>query len=310
MTDTTQQTTEEQTQEQTPSQEPSQESATPEATPDGFETEIAELLKDEFDDTQLPASEEAPAEAEAGAETPSEEAPQEEEPPAEETQQEQQQEASASEQPTTQEETAQTPDVGNFEASAEELQQALEQYQAQAQEQLATHVYSLSQEEVQAIDEDPAEFLKTKGPQLFARVHLQAQLAAMAQMSRLLPTVMRQVQETQAQASSFESKFFERWPQLKDHYDQVMKIGQVYRQVNPQAKPEDFIETVGLQAALQLKLPVQGQQKPVQQQRQQPFEPVAARAGVAPTPQSNQPPNEFEQLAVEEMQEMGIPVKE
>lgn len=221
------------------------------------EEEVASLIAGE----EPEAVEEAP-EVETTEEKPQEETPQEEE-------------------------TKEEPKAEGSEL--EGLQKAFEQYRQQAIEMLAKDVYALSPEEVQQLEEDPGSFLAQRIPQVLARVHIEAQQAALVQMARVIPQVMAQVHQEMEKARSFEEKFFSRWPQLREHKDEVLKIGQVFRQLNPQAKPEEFIETVGLQAMLQLKLPLEDKKK------EMPFQPMAARSGVPQ--EAPPPPNIFEELA-------------
>lgn len=279
---------------ETTSETPQQE-ATPEETglpeePD-MEKEILGLLGDDLGDEDLGIGETpASPSGEAPAPTTETEAPEEETQAPEEKVEEKAAEPSGEDQPSQQE--AQTT-AATVEQSAEELAKALETYKAQAIERLANEVYKLTPEEAQALEEDPGEALKTMVPKALSRVHIEAQQAAMMQIARILPELVQHVTQQQQQAQTFEQKFFERWPQLKDHRQEVLKIGQAYRQFNPSASPEDFIEQVGVMAAASLKLPLQ-EEPPTPQ----PFQPVASRAGVskpAPTPK---PSNIFEELAM------------
>lgn len=309
---------------------PSQEQASPEQTTETdagegglAEEEVAQFLKEfEADDEGTDPSSPEQKDAQAGQEgqVAKPEAATQPPPQTEPTVEQKTEPATtSSEQPTTtqppSQEAAQAVTDLTQGRSAQELAQAIEQYRSQAVEQLATSVYSLTKEEAEEIETDPGTALVKMIPKAMARVHIEAQLAAINQVARILPAFMQQINTVQTEARQFEDKFFEKWPALKNHYSTVTQAAQMYRQMNPQAKPDDVIKNVGLYSMMQLGLPVDGmvQQRrtdgqAVQQQQviqpQQPFAPVATRAGQAGAASPNQPQNKFALLAEEELAEM------
>jgi hypothetical protein len=144
--------------------------------------------------------------------------------------------------------------------------QAAQAPQAQeAQQQVATEraawvsqlekQYALSDEDAQAIIDNPGESLPKHMANLHALVAEQAVNTVLARM----PDFVTKLVENTARTKGAERAFFEAWPQLKDpKYQQtVTSLGQMYRGQNPQAKLEDFIKTVGVQAVTVLGLPLQ-----------------------------------------------------
>lgn len=126
-------------------------------------------------------------------------------------------------------------------------------YRQQAIEHLQ-HTYGLTEEEQQEFDNDPNALISKK----LAQVHVNAFEAAVNHMMRALPQAMDAVNNQREARNSFESRLYGRWPALAEHKQTVQKVMDVYRQVRPDASEEELINDVGLQASVQLKLPIQG----------------------------------------------------
>lgn len=161
--------------------------------------------------------------------------------------------------------------------SAADITKVYTDWRTETEDLLAKHHYKLSEEDMAQIDAAPQEVL----PRMMARVYMDAVSAAITQVLNYLPQTMRQVNEQERINSESENSFFGKWPALKEHKDSVLKIGQVYRQMNPQASAEQFINEVGAAAMVSLRLDPSG----VVQQPVATPAPSAPFAPAAQTPQ-------------------------
>lgn len=112
--------------------------------------------------------------------------------------------------------------------------------------------YALSEEQVEAINENPAAVI----PQLAAQIHYKAQIAAYTGIMSQLPAIVDRVvgvRQTQIEATN---NFFKAWPALKDakHSETVGRTLQAYRQANPSAPTDKMIKEAGTMAMLALGL--------------------------------------------------------
>ena len=173
-------------------------------------------------------------------------------------------------------------------------QPTVAEMRAQAEDTLATQHYALNQEQVDEFDADPASFIA----KLSARVYMDAVTNSLTHVLQSLPQLVEHTLKQHDVVEAEEVKFFEAWPKLSTHREDVVTIAQVYRQLHPQATSDQFIRDVGAQTMVALKLtvdaPAAAQPQPAQPQ---PFVPAAASppAGASPPPT-----NPFEQMALEE----------
>lgn len=200
----------------------------------------------------------------------------------------------AAEVPVGEEPAAQPPS-----RTAEEVQGDYRTWRGQTEGLLATHHYKLTQEELDQLDENPGEFI----PKIMSKVYLDAVTATLSQVVQYMPQMVRQVNEQSTKAVKTEDKFYEAWPDLRNHHATVVRIGQVYRNLNPNASVEDFINEVGAQTmvALRMQPPAQtptakpnGNAAQAQAARAAPFRPAAVSPAGAPP--KAEPRNIFDQL--------------
>lgn len=207
-------------------------------------------------------------------------------------------ETAQEEQPTPEEPAPEQPPV---QETQEDFEARLHKFNADAEQLLSEQVYNMSAEQVEELETDPAAAM----PKLAAHLHMQVMRATTQNIARLLPTLMENIQAQQKVSSGFTNQFFETHPTLSDHQDTVIKYGQVYRKLNPDATPEEFIRDVGAQVSVALGLhaqPVQEQPAPAVPAAPAPFTPSAARKSSGAVPKQ-QPTNEFELMAEEELAE-------
>lgn len=170
------------------------------------------------------------------------------------------------------------------------LQQQIESNREQIIDLVAQKTYKLSNEEVDAINVDPAQAI----PKIAARIHVNAVQGVLEHVAQQLPNVVAGLLEARTRYDQLENTFYSKWPQLDrgQHGETVKQFAAAYRKVNPEAGFDDMVRIVGAQAVVALGLnPQQVQaQAPAapQVQRQAPFSPagVSAPTGGAPKPQA------------------------
>jgi hypothetical protein len=157
---------------------------------------------------------------------------------------------------------------------------------------IAEHHYKLTEKDVAEFNENPAVFI----PKAMSRVYMDSISAAFQQFTQYLPRMVDQVMTARQVREAKENTFFSKWPDLKPHRDAVLRMGAAYRAANPQATLDDFINEVGAQAMVALRINPQGQQQ--QQSQPQVKEPTfrPATSSGTPTPPKPKSSNPFEQL--------------
>lgn len=150
-------------------------------------------------------------------------------------------------------------------------------------------------------------------PTLAAKVHQALELATQQMITQLVPQFLQQHTQLQAANEKAKSTFYDRWPSLKDYEPQVLQMGQMFRQLNPKATPEDSIERIGATVCAALGIqpdPKPGSGTPAPQQQQQRKavgspRPAGAAGARAPAP----PPTEnvFTEMANEFLEEDQTP---
>ena len=203
--------------------------------------------------------------------------------------------------PTPTEAPAPTPAVApqtQTEVTPEQVMEAFRGWRQNAEAVLANSHYNLSKEDADQMNVDPGQVI----PKFMARVYLDAVTAAVNVISQSLPQAMMNVVDTHTTYRNNETQFFSEWPGLQDHYAEVLRVGQVFRHLNPAASKADFVRSVGAQVAMSLGLTADQARgtKPAQQSGQRVLRHVppaaSARHPVAP----QRPLNIFEQMSGEE----------
>ena len=128
--------------------------------------------------------------------------------------------------------------------------ESFRQWRAQAEHVLSNSHYNLSQQDADALNVDPGQVI----PKLMSRVYLDAVTAAVNVISQSIPYAVMNTIEAHNGYQRNEDEFFGEWPGLKEHGGEVVRVGQVYRQLNPKASKADFIRSVGAQVAMALGL--------------------------------------------------------
>lgn len=128
-------------------------------------------------------------------------------------------------------------------------------------------------------------------PVLAAKMHEAVMGQVQEWTQQVIPQFLAHHQAVTQANNAAKEQFYSSWPQLKPYEKQVLTMGKMYREMNPQAKPEDATLNIGRMVCAALGLPLeparQGSsqppvQRPVQQQGFQPGAVRSSNAGVAP----------------------------
>lgn len=225
-------------------------SEAPPSEPNESELDFAKLAEDFSSDDSDPepvaAEEPENPPAEPAPEPPKEEAPPAPTPPATEEKEEPETPPATEAAEPPKEETPPEPTAAEP-LTPEKIEEQYKAYRESIMPQLEAQ-YQLTEEQVEAIQDNPQQVI----PQLAAKIHYSAQVAAYTGIMTQLPAMIAQVQERVTAEQKAEESFFSRWPALKDkqHEQTVSRTLTAWRQANPEATLEDMIEKAGVSAML------------------------------------------------------------
>ncbi len=174
--------------------------------------------------------------------------------------------------------------------------QVQEQYDAWRkphEEALVGH-YALSDEMVEELQTNAEVVI----PKLLAKVHADVLTAVLGHTMRSMPGMVESVMTSRGQAQTDETAFYTMWPGLNpaEHGELVGRLGASYRQLNPNATREQFMQEVGAQAHVAARLPVDAAPTPPAEPAPVPFTPATG----APAPAGGtEPQNAFATLATQ-----------
>ena len=178
----------------------------------------------------------------------------------------------------------QTPEVKTPEKQSEQItpEQRAEFRQTWVKELSEEFTSGLSEDDIVQLSIEPEKVLPRIGAEIVAKtVDITSKMIQQA-MQQQIPQMLMRHQTEQKQSSEGAEQFFTSWGELnKPEYQETLNaIGQQYRQMNPEASAEKFIEDVGKQAWVHLNLPLDGL---VQKLSPQPATPVVAAPAPART---------------------------
>ena len=188
---------------------------------------------------------------------------------------------------------AEAPATGGPLSPADTLAQ-LTEHRAVLEEKLATEHFKLNDDMVELMDTDPSLAVS----KIASKVYLDAVTGLYGQFVNQLPGMIEQTLASRAESSAITDRFFESWPQLQKadqaHVQTIARIAQVYKGMNPQATPDQYIKDVGLHAMAKLGLALQPAVAPTAQPAvvaPAAFQPAATAApsGGNPPPQDPNP---------------------
>lgn len=157
-------------------------------------------------------------------------------------------------------------------------------------------------------DEDKDEFhLNPENilPRMAAQVYVDVFESVLAAVNDMLPAKVTQLNSANLIAAQRTEEFYTAWPGLKsvEGQEKVIAIGAVYKQLNKEATPEQFIRDVGTQASVSLGIAIPGVTDitaPVVSEEATPAHVPAATAALGIAPELPKDPrqsdNQFEVL--------------
>ena len=168
------------------------------------------------------------------------------------------------------------------------LDKAIEAGRDKVIDAIAAGAYQLTQQEVEQVLSEPDKAL----PKLMARVHVNAVQGVLRHVAQQMPAMVTGLLKVQEENRGREEQFFKAWPQLdrSKHSQDILRAGQVFRQLNPQATMEEFIRAVGAQVVIQHGLHLQRPPGQTQQVQQAAPAPAFMPAGVGRASQPVAPP--------------------
>src|SRR5581483_5247153 len=153
---------------------------------------------------------------------------------------------------------AQAP-VGEIEPSRilDQIAEGIVQQQEAFTKALAEQQYKLDPKELESLGFLPEQAAAIS--QLQAKVHVNVVSSMTQMMAKQLPVMVNGLLQAKEKSQQAENEFFTQWPQLRGQEKQpvLRQVMATYRQMNPQAKPEEFIKTTGAMACAILGIPLQ-----------------------------------------------------
>lgn len=143
-----------------------------------------------------------------------------------------------------------TPPVDTAE-TVEQRRLAAEQAVQQHEERLAQY-YALPEDLAAQLQTEPELAL----PKLAAKMHMAVINEAMARLNLMLPQSLESYNQVQRAETQAKDAFYQRWPTLKNYEEQVLQMGRMFRQTNPNALPEEALDRVGKMVHMALGLPL------------------------------------------------------
>ena len=95
-------------------------------------------------------------------------------------------------------------------------------------------------------------------PFLAAKIHQTIARSLAKTIQETLPQTVLSVQSHQVRETQAKENFFSRWPALKGKEDAVLRVGAMFRQLNPSATVEEAVERIGKATCETLGIPVTG----------------------------------------------------
>lgn len=135
-----------------------------------------------------------------------------------------------------------------------QLASALTANQEELVNVLASQVFNLSPQEVEALETNIVEAI----PRLMARVAIMAQRSALTQMATIMPVAIQRQQHAMLQAGGAENNFYKAWPALnrQKHGNLVWSYASMFRRQFPQATLQDIVNHVGPMVMAAARIPM------------------------------------------------------
>lgn len=176
------------------------------------------------------------------------------------------------------------PEAPVIPAQAPITPEQLAEYKANFQTHL-TKQYAFSEEEVLSLQTEPEKVL----PQMAARLHMEVLDNVMQHVYQALPNVIQSHTQSSLREQKAQEEFFGAWPELRGAEQQVLQMGQMFRQMNPKATPQEAIQRIGeiTMAALGKKRATAPAAETFPEPPPAPFRPAAPGRVASPLPGKN-----------------------
>lgn len=156
-------------------------------------------------------------------------------------------------------------------------QQQQQQRLAQEMAQLEG-MYKLTPEQAQALDAEPSKIM----PRFAAAVHANIIRHVGAQLGQILPQLVPQIVNSASADKTNEDKFFQEWPELRQHAAVVEATAKTLLSTRPDLRGEEVMRQLGLMASVAAGLPISVEMLQRMGKVAQPAAP--ARAAPPPSP--------------------------
>lgn len=115
----------------------------------------------------------------------------------------------------------------------------------------------------QMTEEDRDEFVLNPEkviPRLAANLYVDVFESVLGAVNQMLPDRVANIQGVSLQAEQYTNDFYDAWPALKtaEGQKEVLRVGKLYRGLNMEATPQEFIRDVGTQVSVQMRIPIPG----------------------------------------------------
>ncbi len=187
--------------------------------------------------------------------------------------------------------------------SQDQLAGYYQQWRGEAEELLATQHYALNEQAAEDLNDNAGEAI----PRLMSKVYMDAVTASIGHVMSVLPQAVETALQVRDLTRTNEDAFYGAWPQLDkgQHHDAIVRLGMAYRQVDPNASLETFINNVGAQAIIALKIPMEAAPVEPVIAPVAPFQPAAASPPVATSAQKENPFSALSREMEEEELDLG-----
>lgn len=172
------------------------------------------------------------------------------------------------------------------------------QNEAAVVDHIAANMFSLTPQEVEALEGDAVAAI----PRLMAKAYVRSQHNMLTHLAKTVPLLIQRHMQVSQRNSESETKFYGAWPNLNRaaHGELVTRLAQTYRKLNPASSFDQMVRDVGVMACQAAGVPfVPGQPgtggvRPVPPQ---PFQPAGASMGPAAVPTNGADENPWGFLA-------------
>lgn len=113
----------------------------------------------------------------------------------------------------------------------------------------AEQAYLQQLETLYRFDDDTAIRLQTEPekvlPSLAAKLHMDVMRTVLAQVNGMLPQAMQEQTQAFTRETKAKDMFYSAWPELREHEAEVVKVGKMFRELNPSAPADVAVQKIG-----------------------------------------------------------------